>query len=144
MKYCLLFTNRCARKGACEQAVIYLCLLKKLWNVQKYKQQPQCTVITSDLSSNSPDSTKTLKVLIALLFLTYAKKVLYYSLTPWRKCVTESVNFFMYTSFSQIKKKKRKLWKIFVYCPENRNTLASNKNTLPVFLLIVHVHNIVS
>ncbi len=77
MKYYLLVTNRCARKGACEQAVIYLCLFKKI--VMKHtKIQTTATVIASDLSSSL-----TFKVLIALLFLTYAKKgalLFFYSL----------------------------------------------------------------
>ncbi len=79
MKYYLLVTNRCARKGACEQAVIYLCLFKKKC-YETYKQQPQSLHL---ICHQVPDTAKTFKVLIALLFLTYAKKgalLFFYSL----------------------------------------------------------------
>ncbi len=104
MKYYHLITNRCARKGACEQAVI--CLLKKSYETYKNTNNSHSVQSLHLICQVVQIQQKTFKVLIALLFLTYAKKVLYYSLTPWRKCVTESVHFCMYMSFSQIKKKK--------------------------------------
>lgn len=73
----------------------------------KYKQQPQCIVTASNMSLSSPYSTKTFKVLIALLFLTYAKKVLYYSLTPLRKCVRVCSFFLCTWAFLELKKKKK-------------------------------------
>ncbi len=75
---------------------------------------------------------KHLKFLFALLFLTYAKKVLYYSFTPWRKCVTVFSFLYVHKLFSN----KKKSMILFVYCHENRNITISQHNTLPVFLLL--------
>lgn len=104
---------------------------------QKYKQQPQCAVIASDLSSSSPDSTKTFKVLIALLFLTYGKKgaVLFFDSLEE---VCSRVCSFLYVHELFSNKKKSKI--IFVYCHENRNIIIQH-NTLPVFLLLFHIDN---
>lgn len=143
MKYYLIVTNRCARKGACEQAVIYLCLLKKkkLWNKNTNNSH---SVQSLHLICHQvvQIQQKHLKFLLPCYFWRMAKKVLYYSLTPWRKCVAESVHFCMYMSFSQIKKKV----KLFLSIVMRIETLLSSIIPYQCFfyfsILIIHIQKL--
>ncbi len=116
---------------------ICVCLKKKLWNIQKYKQ-PWHLICHQVVQIQQ----KHLKFLLPCYFWRMPKKVLYYSFTPWRKCVTVFSFLYVHKLFSN----KKKVWFFLSIVMRIETLLLANIIPYQCFfyfpILIIHIQKL--